>query len=215
MKGKSPYAATFVKEVNYPARMEVLPSQTLIKTWQVRNDGTTAWPQGTKLLYLRGTLPSVENDFEVGLPGSSVEVGQTVDVSVVVRTPAERGRYHAVFRFVDTNGLRFGPRLWCDLKVVKADDAPDASSSSSASSAADTPDATPVQPVDVASAASAAGAASTASAASTVLADTYVIQLCALKAMGWDNDELNLYLLKENDGDVQRVCHWLLEQMKP
>ena len=40
----------------------------------------------------------------------------------------------------------------------------------------------------------------------------YSEQLQALRAMGWrQNEEMNLYLLHEHSGDVQQVCHYLLE----
>ena len=40
----------------------------------------------------------------------------------------------------------------------------------------------------------------------------FAVQLEALKSMGWDNEDLNLYLLREFDGNVQRVCNWLPRQ---
>jgi next-to-BRCA1 protein 1 len=173
-----------VREVNLPSQIEVMPSQTLIKTWELTNSGAAAWPEGTKLVYKRGDLPSLENEFVVQ---SAVAPGQTVAVSAVVRTPAVSGRVRAAFRLSDKEGIHFGPRLWCDL-VVKADVPVPA------------PLPTPV-PVPVAS-------------APVQEAEKYPVQMEALKSMGWDNRELNTYLLEQNNGNVQKVCNWLLEQMK-
>lgn len=229
-----------------------MPSQTLVKTWQVQNSGAAAWPPGTKLVYMRGNLPSIENEFDIS--AGPVAPGQVVDVSAVVRTPQARGRNRALFRLVDPSGAKFGPRLWCDLRVgdPNASDAnncqgeqqdqdqhgcharsiavPLAPAPSPSPSPAD---AAPV-PAPVASAPYADSPAPSAEAAQApptavphphphphplafVPEDhktKFKVQLEALAAMGWDSEELNLYLLQENDGNVQRVCNWLLEQMK-
>lgn len=202
-----------MKEQNLPARSEVMPSQTLIKTWQVQNNGSVAWPSGIKLRYLRGTLPSLENEFDVA---GSVAPGQTVDVSAVVRTPAQGGRFRALFRLVDSDGAKFGPRLWCDLVVASvSSELPAASAPSAPVSAKATATAPPAPEAPEAPEASETPATpETPSPAQDPALETYRVQLEALKAMGWDNEELNLFLLKENKGNVQRVCNWLLEQMR-
>lgn len=230
-RSESQSQATFLKEANLPGRSEVLPSQTLIKSWQLANNGPAAWPEGTKLVYKRGDLPSVENEFEVGclLPGA------TANVSAVIRTPAEPGRYKAVFRLKDDKG-HFGPRLWCDLVVVPP--SPDVTKAAEVSVAPKPADKGAKKADKYAAkaekyAAKADKCAEKADkraekaksvekadkecaekAKSVEKADKYAVQLEALKAMGWDNDELNRYLLDERDGNVQRVCLWLLEQMK-
>lgn len=214
-----------MKEQNLPARSEVMPSQTLIKTWQVQNNGSVAWPSGTKLRYLRGTLPSLENEFDVA---GSVAAGQTVDVSAVVRTPAQGGRFRALFRLVDSDGAKFGPRLWCDLVVASvSSELPAASAPSapvSAKATASAPEQAPVAAPATAPPAPEQGPEASEtpatpetpseSPAQDPALEAYRVQLEALKAMGWDNEELNLFLLKENKGNVQRVCNWLLEQMR-
>lgn len=186
-------SAEFVKEV--VSLDQALPSQTLLKSWQLKNNGTSSWPAGTKLVYRRGDLPSVDNEFEVP---SNVQVGHTVDVSAVVRTPPTPGRYHAVFRLAGANKNWFGPKLRCDVTVVAAPEvasAPEASPEALASPSAPSQEAAPSSPDETTS-------------------SRYATQLNVLKAMGWDNEELNVYLLSQNNGDVQRVCTWLLEQMK-
>jgi len=41
----------------------------------------------------------------------------------------------------------------------------------------------------------------------------YQAQLAELHSMGYTNEELNVYLLDQHQGDVQSVCAWLLEQV--
>lgn len=100
--------------ITLPDHTEVSPSQTLVKTWQLKNTGATPWPVGTKLQYIRGDLP-FESSFPVNLP----EPGGLVEVSAVVRTPQTPGRFRSVFRLVDEAGKKFGPRLAC-IVVVQA-----------------------------------------------------------------------------------------------
>jgi next-to-BRCA1 protein 1 len=227
-------------------RTEVSPSQTLVKTWELQNSGTVAWPAGTKLVYARGDLPSIENSFDVAGP---IEPGKTVQVSVVVRTPAVPGRYRAFFKLEDNQNNRFGPRLWCDVTVV-------------ASVPADKPETSEAAVLDAAQylfraeAKEAAEVKARAAAAfwerehareekekeerlrkeatecvvvhapkeeeAPKLATTppgegtpqhrYREQLASLKSMGWANEELNVSLLDQHQGNVQAVCSWLLEQ---
>lgn len=248
-------SATFVREVNLPSRTEVAPSQTLIKTWELTNSGPVAW-EGAKLIYHRGSLPSLENEFDV----RSTAPGQTTAVNAVVRTPAVPGRYRAAFRMQDADGARFGPRMWCDLVVVPGAAASDAALAPSTEAAVAAPAAAPAVAVAEAAveakaaelvetrqvrpavdalanpAEPAPSAAPNAAPVKTAKDDgkggeeddvvvvdpvnadpnpsKYAVQMAALAAMGWGNDELNLFLLDQNDGNVQRVCNWLLEQMK-
>jgi len=44
-------------------------------------------------------------------------------------------------------------------------------------------------------------------------AHKYQTQLAELHSMGYTNEELNVYLLDQHQGDVQSVCAWLLEQV--
>jgi len=90
-----------------------------VKTWEVKNIGTNAWPEGTKLIYVKGTLPSTENEYEV----PQVQPGLAVDVSALVQTPQFPGRYQAEFRLGNPKNKDdfFGPTLTCDLIVVDVD----------------------------------------------------------------------------------------------
>lgn len=96
----------------------VAGGQTLVKTWEIVNNGAIPWPQGTKLVYRKGDLASTENEYEVpnALPG------QSVDISAIVQTAHSAGRYKALFRLCEPSGKYFGPKLWCDI-VVNTDSA--------------------------------------------------------------------------------------------
>jgi len=178
--------AKLVKECNLLDGTEVSASQTLVKTWQMQNVGVLAWPTGTKLLYMRGNLP-----FESSFPVGAAEPGAIVEVSAVVRTPQTSGKYRSVFRLVDATGKKFGARLVCAVTVHVPSGTPWAVPSA------------PRQP--------------SVQAAPTVPpnADSkYATQLAVLKSMGYEDMQLNQYLLEIHNGSVEAVCNWILEQMK-
>jgi hypothetical protein len=175
-----------VKEMSLPDLTEVLPSQTLVKTWQMQNSGKIPWPAGTKLLYLRGDLPSLENSFAVNV----AEPDCVVEVSAVVRTPQASGRYRAVFRLADSAGKKFGPRLVC-VVVVRADTNPGW--------------AVPSAPIM-------AVAPQAQPSSLQAPPQKYAAQLEALKSMGYANNETMSYLLDIHNGNVEAVINFLLEQ---
>jgi len=178
--------AKLVKECNLLDHTEVSPSQTLVKTWQLQNTGSLAWPNGTKLLYVRGNLP-FENSFAVG----AAEPGAIVEVSAAVRTPQSTGRFRSVFRLADATGKKFGARLVCAVTVQTPTQAPLAPSAPIQPSVQ--PDLAPVvSPPD----------------------SKYATQLAVLKSMGYQDMQLLQYLLEIHNGNVEAVCNWLLEQMK-
>jgi next-to-BRCA1 protein 1 len=47
----------------------------------------------------------------------------------------------------------------------------------------------------------------------TPVAPKYATQLASLAAMGFNNAELNAFLLEKHNGDIQQVTNWLLENM--
>jgi len=42
----------------------------------------------------------------------------------------------------------------------------------------------------------------------------YAIQMKALASMGFKNEELNMFLLEANNGNVQTVCEHLLQNLR-
>jgi len=52
------------------------------------------------------------------------------------------------------------------------------------------------------------------SESSATLAEKYAVQLNALESMGFNNRDLNVYMLERYSGNVQSVANWLLEKMR-
>jgi next-to-BRCA1 protein 1 len=91
---------------------EVLPATEYVKTWVLINKGKVAWPVGTKLVHMRGTVEALN---VVELPPLSP--GETAEVSVNVRTPSSSGKAKGVWRFETPDGQVFG-RAKCMVMVT-------------------------------------------------------------------------------------------------
>ena len=242
-EGQAALSSKFVADVNLPDRTPVEKSSVLLKRWQIVNDGTTAWPAATKLIFVRGDRElSDAEEFPVPYAGP----GEQVEVTAVLRTPAIPGRYQAFYRLADADRKPFGAKLWADLFVIaEAPKTATAAAASSSSASASAPKAstpaplsvevpvtaepraamspvaaavkTPVVELPVAQPVAAPVASpkveESASSASSVAPNKYALQLELLSSMGFKNGELNAFLLEANGGDVTKVAGWLLERI--
>lgn len=107
--------ARFVQDVNMGDRSgnTLAPSSKFLKTWRMRNEGSTAWSEGTILAFVGGD--------QLGAPESvavpAVAVGGEVDISVAMIAPSVPGRYVSYWRLCGPEGARFGHRVWVDIQV--------------------------------------------------------------------------------------------------
>lgn len=121
------YLARFVKDVGVEDGTELAPGTKFIKTWRFRNEGTEAWPAGSKLLFI-----SWKGGDQMGGPESipvpdSVLPGAEVDVGIELTAPIAPGRYAGHYRLATIEGRKFGDRVRNLIYVV------DPSSTSSSS----------------------------------------------------------------------------------
>jgi len=110
----TPLKAEFVQHVNIPLRSKYLPEQKLLKKWCVRNVGSDDWDKRVMLEFTKGTesLPT-KNTF----PVPECSSGSLCELSAMIMTPKEPGRYTSYFR-LSREGTFFGPRIWVDVHVV-------------------------------------------------------------------------------------------------
>jgi len=105
----------YIEDTSIPDNVIVAPNQTLIKTWKVANM-RRPWPQGTKLIFLRGDREvSVSEEYEVPLASGGKK--EEVLLNAVIITPPKPGKYSAYYSLADENRLPFGPRLWVTFEV--------------------------------------------------------------------------------------------------
>lgn len=105
----------FVADVTIPDGTVVKPNEQFVKTWRVRNTGTSFWsPQFTFGFAegdLMGATPSVQNLI------ANVDVKNTIDLSVTMTAPAQNGAYKGYWQMKNAQGVAFGPKIWVSITV--------------------------------------------------------------------------------------------------
>jgi len=97
--------AEFVSDMTVLDGTIFAPNATFVKTWRLKNVGTTTWTPSYTVVYVSGS--------QMGAPASlalpaSVAPGQTVDISIPMTAPAEENTYTANFLLANASGQRFG-----------------------------------------------------------------------------------------------------------
>ncbi len=106
--------ASFVSDVTVADGSYVAPGSTFIKTWRIRNNGTTTWTTNYKLVFVSGTQMAAVN--AVNLP-YNVGPGQSVDISVQMTAPTQSGSYKSEWKLVNESGSQFGVGANCQTPV--------------------------------------------------------------------------------------------------
>jgi hypothetical protein len=128
--GNQKLAARFVRDVSIFDGTQMAPSTKFTKIWRLKNAGESAWPMGTRMIFVGGD--PMTSEMSVPLPrGEPVPPGAEVDVAVEMVAPSELGRYLGYWRLAvcpkgtahDPFGRscparKFGQRVWCHVQVV-------------------------------------------------------------------------------------------------
>ncbi len=113
-------AALFVSDVTIPDNSDVAPGADFLKTWRLKNNGTCIWDGRYHLVHTGGpTLDAVVR--QIALP-AIVAPGETVDVSVQMRSPVTPGVYQSNWILESPQGTRFGvgrsgSAVWVKVRV--------------------------------------------------------------------------------------------------
>lgn len=114
--------AQYVTDVTIPDGTQVLPGQSFTKTWRLKNIGVCAWNSSYQLIFESGAL--MDGPSPQPLAGS-VGAGQTVDISVTLKSPATPGSYRGYWRLrnpagvlVPVAGGHLGMSFFVDIQVV-------------------------------------------------------------------------------------------------
>lgn len=103
------------------------------QVWTLRNPGPHAWPVGCSVRFVGGdAMYDVDSDHPIDVKDllkttesnttdRIVEVGEEVDFTVFMRTPTREGQAISYWRLKAADGFPFGHKLWCDIKVRKAE----------------------------------------------------------------------------------------------
>ena len=107
------------------------PDHVFSQTWVLRNEGKVAWPAGCSVKYVGGDYmgvvdsahPAATQDLEATsestICDAPVAPGEEFPFTVLLRTPQRSGRIVSNWRLSTKDGLKFGHRLWCDVRVKR------------------------------------------------------------------------------------------------
>jgi len=115
---------SFVKDVTIPDGSILNPNETFTKTWRLKNRGTCTWTPDYMLVFSSGDR--MGDTTAVRLP-SYVGPGQTVDISVPLTAPDEKGKYVGYWMLRNPSGVLFGygdnanQAFYVDIRVKKTD----------------------------------------------------------------------------------------------
>ena len=98
-------AAEFVADVTMPDGTRLSPGKSFVKTWRLRNSGSTTWTSAYALVFANGA--QMNGLALIPLP-EPVAPGGEIDVSVTLATPKTPGTYKGYWRLRSASGILFG-----------------------------------------------------------------------------------------------------------
>jgi hypothetical protein len=113
--------AGFVSDVSIPDGTQFEPNASFTKTWRLRNVGTCTWQRTYDLIFVRGDRMDGPAAADLGV---TVRPGETIDVSVKLKSPGSEGKYVGHWMLRDDNGVLFGlgsggeKPFWVNIQTV-------------------------------------------------------------------------------------------------
>lgn len=191
---QSPLRAAHVSDVTLADFFQCPPNRVLTKTWKLRNNGKRQWPEGTHVVFTKGSVPPKSKD--AVNPVKPIAAGEYTEASVDILTPSSPGKYTGNYSLATADGKTFGDQLFVEITVVpeekpaaKPEDKPESKPvDKPAAKPEDKPAAKPVEKSDF----------------------QYAEQLQIVMALGVDDVDLVKYLLVTKNGDIQACVDWLM-----
>lgn len=119
--------AAFVSDVTYPDDTLIAINTPFTKTWRLRNTGSCAWTSGYQLVFDSGD--QMNGPASQQLTNGSVSPGNTIDVSVDLKSPNAAGTYKGNWKLREPGGQTFalsGGPFWVQIKAaIQAVELPD------------------------------------------------------------------------------------------
>ncbi|XP_073134631.1 protein JOKA2-like [Henckelia pumila] len=115
--GVSKLDSCFIADVTMSDGTIITPSTTFTKIWRMRNNGTLAWPENTRLVWDGGNKLSNSCSVELQIPAAGLAVNQEFDVAVDFISPELPGRCISYWRMAAPSGLTFGQCVWVHIQV--------------------------------------------------------------------------------------------------
>ena len=105
---------SFVADVTVPDDTVYQPGSPFQKIWKLRNSGTCEWNDNYGVVFVGGDPLSAESPQVLG---RTIAVGETADIGVVMRAPAQPGVYTSHWQMQDDTGKRFGDPFYVRIQV--------------------------------------------------------------------------------------------------
>ncbi len=106
--------ARYVADVTIPDGKELRPGEPFVKTWRIRNSGTTTWGDGYRLAFFDDE--DMEGPESVPLPRA--RPGETVEVSVPLVAPTTPGEHKSTWKPRDPDGNVFEFDFFALINVI-------------------------------------------------------------------------------------------------
>ena len=106
----------FVRDVQVPDGTVFQPGQKFKKIWLLKNSGSEAWPERSRLQIVSGDHLSSVNFVNV----PSAQPGEDIAVEIDMTAPMCPGKYRSYYRMFLSNGVEFGNKVWVDIAVQEA-----------------------------------------------------------------------------------------------
>jgi hypothetical protein len=107
------YGMAFVSDVTVPDNTTMTAGQKFTKTWRLRNNGSCAWPVGSKLSFTGGEAMGAS---ALTLE-DAVDTGKEVELSVDMTAPSSSGTHRGNWRMANPNGASFGDEVYVLIRV--------------------------------------------------------------------------------------------------
>jgi len=121
-----------VDDITIPDKAEIAPGASFIKTWRLKNVGTTTWTSSYTLVHISND--TIKSPASVDLP-KKVAPGDEVDISVDMTAPTALGMYTSWWRLKNDAGQYFGvgttglDPIYVQIHVVEGGGTPQPTSS--------------------------------------------------------------------------------------
>lgn len=105
--------SAYVADVTIPDDTVISPGQSFVKTWRVKNTGTTSWNADFKLEFIEG----VAMTNRTSQPMPTVPPGAETEISLTLTAPMQKGTHFGDWKIKDKRGVLFGDILFFRIVV--------------------------------------------------------------------------------------------------
>jgi hypothetical protein len=97
----------FIEDISIPDKTEVLAGKPFTKTWKIQNIGSCTWNDRYSIIFAEGDRMSALE--QTAFPAEILaKPDDTIEISVYMTAPTEKGSYAGYWLLQSPSGIRFG-----------------------------------------------------------------------------------------------------------